>query len=204
VLLLTQSHDGIVVLRVGGPVGAGDAPALVCAVGEAVAAAPGGVVVDLALADPVDAQAVAALRSATRDPAVTVVGSPPALSVDTRPEIVVEYGPHGPAQARAAVERWSTALGAELMCDDLKLIVSELVTNAVRYGAPPVRVAVAADAVTVTVTVVDGSPGRPLRREPGVEAENGRGLLLVDLLCAEHGVRDEPPGKAVWAAVRRP
>jgi anti-sigma regulatory factor (Ser/Thr protein kinase) len=200
VLLLTLSHDDVVVLRVGGPVEAGDAPALTCAVGEAVAAAPGGVVLDLALADPVDEQARAALRSAARDPAVTVVGRP---GGDVRSEVLVDHGPHGPAQARAAVERWTAALGAQGLCEDLKLIVSELVTNAVRYGAPPVRVAVAADEATVTVTVADGSPGRPLRRDPGADAENGRGLLLIDLLAVEHGVREEPPGKAVWAAVTR-
>ena len=43
----------------------------------------------------------------------------------------------------------------------------------------------------------------PARREPGEEAEGGRGMLLVDLLTDDHGVRTDPPGKAVWARLRR-
>lgn len=118
-------------------------------------------------------------------------------------EVLVEHGPHGPGQARAAVAGWAREVGAERMCDDLTLIVSELVTNAVRHGEPPVRVTVSADDRTVTVTVVDGSPSGPVPRSAGTEAESGRGLLLIDLLAAEHGVKPEPPGKAVWAALQR-
>jgi anti-sigma regulatory factor (Ser/Thr protein kinase) len=115
----------------------------------------------------------------------------------------VDHGPQGPAQARSAVERWAHAVGVGRLCDDLVLIVSELVTNAVRHGAPPVRVEVQADDRTVTVSVVDAAPGQPQRRTPSADAEGGRGLLLIDLLAAEHGVRPDPPGKVVWAALAR-
>lgn len=222
-LLLTQSHDEVVVLRIGGPVQAEDAPVLERAVDAARAHAPGGVVIDLAHAEPLDPAAADALRRAVhrRDGGPTAVAGAPVPELDahpdvdhalqglrspadaTRPEVLVEHGPKGPSQARAAVERWARDIGADGVCDDLKLIVSELVTNAVRYGRPPVRVAVAADDDTITVTVVDGDPGRPVARTADDDAEGGRGLLLLDLLSAEHGVRDEPPGKAVWAAVTR-
>lgn len=117
--------------------------------------------------------------------------------------VAVEHGPSGPAQARAAVAGFVRDVGVERLADDLVLIVSELVTNAVRYGAPPVRLEVDADDDAVTVTVVDAAPARPVRRPVSTSAEGGRGLLLIDLLAAEAGVRSEPPGKAVWAAVRR-
>lgn len=117
--------------------------------------------------------------------------------------VVVDHGPHGPGQARAAVDAWAREVGAERLRDDLTLIVSELVTNAVRYGAPPVRVEVTADDATVTVAVRDSAPGRPEARSPGTDAEGGRGLLLIDLLALEHGVSLDPPGKAVWAALPR-
>ncbi|MFP5220175.1 MAG: ATP-binding protein [Actinomycetes bacterium] len=118
-------------------------------------------------------------------------------------EVQVEHGPHGPGQARSAVTSWAREVGAERMSDDLSLIVSELVTNAVQHGAPPVRVTVSADDRTVTVSVVDASPQGPVPRSAGPEAEDGRGLLLIDLLAVEHGVTPEPPGKAVWAALPR-
>ena len=120
-----------------------------------------------------------------------------------RHEVVVEHGEHGPRQAREAVEHWARRSGVERLADDLVLIVSELVTNAVRYGAPPVRVEVALGDDLVTVAVVDAAPQRPAVRQAGHDAEGGRGLLLIDLLAAEHGVRADPPGKAVWAALPR-
>lgn len=123
--------------------------------------------------------------------------------VGRRHEVVVDHGPHGPGQARAAVDAWARAVGADRLCDDLTLIVSELVTNAVRYGAPPVSVEVTADDATVTVAVRDGAPGSPVPRTPDPDAEGGRGLLLIDLLSLEHGVSADPPGKAVWAALPR-
>jgi hypothetical protein len=115
----------------------------------------------------------------------------------------IEHGPLGPAQARAAVAAWSdgSALGAH--CDDLLLIVSELVTNAVLHGAPPVRVEVVTDERTVTVSVVDGARTAPQRRTAGAAAESGRGMLLVDLLSADSGVRPAAQGKAVWACLPR-
>ncbi len=126
-----------------------------------------------------------------------VVGS------EQRHQVLVEHGPQGPRQARSAVETWARQAGAERLCDDLMLIVSELVTNAVRHGAPPVRLEVSLDARTVTVSVVDAAPAAPVARVADSAAEGGRGLLLIDLLSAEHGVRPEPPGKAVWAALSR-
>ncbi|HVM28610.1 MAG TPA: ATP-binding protein [Mycobacteriales bacterium] len=116
---------------------------------------------------------------------------------------VVDPGPHGPRQARAAVQRWARDAGAERLCDDLMLIVSELVTNAVRYGAPPVRVEVAVEDRTITVAVRDDDPVAPVPKDADADAEGGRGLLLIDLLALEHGVRSEPPGKTVWAALAR-
>lgn len=118
--------------------------------------------------------------------------------------VTIDHSVHGPAQARRAVAECAAALGlAEEQGEDLLLVVSEMVTNAVRHGAPPVELEVVADDDTVVIAVTDSSPRRPQPRPPDTEAEGGRGMALVDVLCAAHGVRPQPPGKSVWAAVRR-
>lgn len=120
-----------------------------------------------------------------------------------RREVRVEHGPLGPRQARQAVQAWADDIGLGAKVDDLLLLVSELVTNAVRYGSPPVRVEVVADARTVTLGVEDGTAERPVGRQTSDDAEGGRGLLLLSLLSTDHGVRPEPPGKVVWASLPR-
>jgi hypothetical protein len=99
-----------------------------------------------------------------------------------------------------------------------ELIVSELVTNAVRAsagltgsrragrwvpGTPPVRLWLASDRRRVLIRVWDASDRHPAPQHPGPEAESGRGLLLVESLSAEWG--SYPPersgGKVVWALI---
>ena len=118
--------------------------------------------------------------------------------------LLLDHGLQGPAQARSAVAECAAQLGLGADADDLLLVVSELVTNAVRYGAPPVRLEVSVEDDAVLVCVVDGSPRPPQPRTADEDAEGGRGMTLVDLLSLAHGVRPQPPGKAVWASLPRP
>ena len=108
-----------------------------------------------------------------------------------------------PSAARSAVADVAEALGIGALCDDLALVITELVTNAVRYADPPLEVEIEATSEQVIVGVVDGSPGRPHARPHSDDAEGGRGLRLVDLLATETGVRPQPPGKTMWAALAR-
>jgi len=92
-------------------------------------------------------------------------------------------------------------LAAETM-DTALLLVTELVTNAVRHGGDPVHVQVTDQPEHVRVDVMDGGSGVPVRLS-GVDpwAESGRGLLLVDLLANGWGTGPgcQPgAGKSVW------
>jgi anti-sigma regulatory factor (Ser/Thr protein kinase) len=86
--------------------------------------------------------------------------------------------------------------------DDAELAVSELVTNAVRHGGPPIvlRLVVADDRVSIEVR--DGGSGRPVLRRPDADAMSGRGLALVRAVAEDWGVRQDGAGKVVHATLR--
>jgi anti-sigma regulatory factor (Ser/Thr protein kinase) len=88
--------------------------------------------------------------------------------------------------------------------DDAELLTSELVTNAVVHGAPPVTLAVECDTSSgMRVRVTDGSPRAPLPRAARPADVDGRGMALVDLLSAAWGAEPTEHGKEVWFLLRR-
>ncbi len=124
-------------------------------------------------------------------------------SASPRHRICLPHAASSPGLARAEVAEAAVRLGCTEISDELALVVSELVTNAVRHASPPVELEIEVSPDEVLVAVDDGSPGRPTSRAPADDAEGGRGLAMVDILSAETGVRPKPPGKTVWAALRR-
>jgi serine phosphatase RsbU (regulator of sigma subunit) len=80
-----------------------------------------------------------------------------------------------------------------------ELIVSELVTNALRYGRPPVQLRLIHDSQTLICEVFDSSSTAPHMRRARIFDEGGRGLLLVGQLAQRWGTRHLPTGKTVWA-----
>lgn len=84
----------------------------------------------------------------------------------------------------------------------VELVVSELVTNALRYGGGPVRLRLIVDqALGLICEVSDGSHTSPHLRRVGYEEEGGRGLFLVAQLTERWGTRYGPSGKTIWCAV---
>ncbi|MEU6487293.1 ATP-binding protein [Streptomyces sp. NPDC046887] len=83
----------------------------------------------------------------------------------------------------------------------VELLVSELVTNAVTHSPGGlVFFSLVCDAADkVRIEVADHSPGTPVVRHPGPDAENGRGMLLVSALASAWGTTPLPTGKQVWA-----
>jgi serine phosphatase RsbU (regulator of sigma subunit)/anti-sigma regulatory factor (Ser/Thr protein kinase) len=104
-------------------------------------------------------------------------------------------------EARSYVARELDRLGVDDMeaIETVKLLTSELVTNAVRHSSDNITVCVDRVDHLVRVTVVDTDPTIRLEPRPiEVEAEHGRGLQLVEALSTEWGVSAMAEGKQVW------
>ncbi|MFF9687924.1 SpoIIE family protein phosphatase [Streptomyces sp. NPDC014623] len=79
-----------------------------------------------------------------------------------------------------------------------ELVVSELVTNAIRYGSDPIRLRLIRDTALIC-EVFDGSSTAPHLRRARIFDEGGRGLLLVASLTERWGTRYTGTGKTIWA-----
>ncbi|MFF7313832.1 SpoIIE family protein phosphatase [Streptomyces sp. NPDC008137] len=79
----------------------------------------------------------------------------------------------------------------------IELVVSELVTNAIRYGQPPIRLRLIRDH-TLICEVSDTSSTAPHLRRARAFDEGGRGLLLVAQLTQGWGTRQTTKGKTIW------
>ncbi|KKD03021.1 SpoIIE family protein phosphatase [Streptomyces sp. WM6386] len=102
------------------------------------------------------------------------------------------------ADARQAATEQLTAWGLDEAGFVTELVVSELVTNAIRYGAPPIQLRLIRDR-TLICEVSDGSSTSPHLRRAHAYDEGGRGLLLVAQLTQRWGSRQTGAGKTIWA-----
>ena len=106
--------------------------------------------------------------------------------------------PAAVAGARKSAGEQLAAWGLEETAFATELIVSELVTNAIRYGAPPIQLRLICHD-TLICEVSDGSSTAPHMRRARVFDEGGRGLLLVAQVAQRWGSRQTPNGKTIWA-----
>ncbi|MGW1563570.1 SpoIIE family protein phosphatase [Streptomyces sp. NPDC002144] len=98
------------------------------------------------------------------------------------------------ARATRQVEDW----GLRDLAMTTELVVSELVTNAIRYAEPPIRLRLIRD-TKLTCEVADSSSTAPRLRHARSTDEGGRGLFLVAQLTGRWGARYTPQGKIIWA-----
>ncbi|MER5638023.1 SpoIIE family protein phosphatase [Kitasatospora sp. NPDC002227] len=102
------------------------------------------------------------------------------------------------AGVRATVAAQLASWGLEELAFSTELILSELVTNAIRYGSEPIRVRLLLDRGLIC-EVSDSSGTSPHLRYAAATDEGGRGLFLV-AQCSEHwGTRYTETGKVIWA-----
>ncbi|MCX5388807.1 SpoIIE family protein phosphatase [Streptomyces sp. NBC_00094] len=105
--------------------------------------------------------------------------------------------PEAVAIARAATRRQLTAWGLDELSLATELIVSELATNAVRYGTPPLTIRLIKGRA-LTCEVSDTSPVAPRLRHARTHDEGGRGLFICAELSQSWGVRYGDAGKTIW------
>ncbi|GAA1261576.1 hypothetical protein GCM10009677_11440 [Sphaerisporangium rubeum] len=91
------------------------------------------------------------------------------------------------------------------LTDDVLLVVGELLGNAVRHGAPPIRVSLWGTPRDFCVRVTDQGAEMPRLLHLDTEAVHRRGLAIVAALADEYGVNPLPggTGKTVWAKWKR-
>jgi serine/threonine-protein kinase RsbW len=104
-------------------------------------------------------------------------------------------------QAAEAIQGWEADLDDEVV-HTAGLVISELVTNAVRYaGCGQVSMEVRIIEAVLRVEVCDSNPVLPRPGFPDEHSENGRGLFLVAALTDRYGAEPTPTGKRCWAEI---
>jgi DNA-binding NarL/FixJ family response regulator len=104
------------------------------------------------------------------------------------------------AFAVAALEEWEVGD----IADDVLLVITELVNNAVTHAHTPCELRLSVSPVTLRIEVIDEGPGTPDPLPPSATRNHGRGLHLVDALTAAWGFEPiETGGKMVWAELLR-
>ncbi|MGI5371581.1 SpoIIE family protein phosphatase [Streptomyces iakyrus] len=101
-------------------------------------------------------------------------------------------------EVRASAMRWLSDRGLDETGFAAELILSELITNAIRHGAAPIRVRLLYGR-TLICEVSDASNTAPHLRRAASTDEGGRGLFLVAQLSQSWGTRYLPEGKVIWA-----
>ncbi|KUO21056.1 ATP-binding protein [Streptomyces dysideae] len=116
--------------------------------------------------------------------------------------------PRARALLHAVLGSWGTA---QEVLEDAELVLSELVTNALRVGVPSdrqvgVRITRSAEEGLLRLEVSDAGGGRPEVKEPGDDEACGRGLLLVEALAHRWGFEERAAGigKTVYAELKAP
>ncbi|MEU9984538.1 SpoIIE family protein phosphatase [Streptomyces sp. NPDC050856] len=140
----------------------------------------------------------ALLPAHPKDDVALLIARTRALGRDRVADWDVPFHPGAVAGVRAAAARKLEEWGLGDLAFTTELILSELITNAIRYGAAPVHVRLLHDR-GLTCEVADNSSTSPHLRYAATTDEGGRGLFLVAQLSERWGTRYTAHGKVIWA-----
>ncbi|MEU1518254.1 SpoIIE family protein phosphatase [Streptomyces sp. NPDC005811] len=120
------------------------------------------------------------------------------LSPDRVADWELPADPAAVAEARRTASRRLAEWELPELSFTTELVVSELVTNAIRYAAGPIRLRLIRER-SLVCEVFDGGATAPHLRHPRTTDEGGRGLLLVSQVTERWGTRFLGEGKIIWA-----
>jgi anti-sigma regulatory factor (Ser/Thr protein kinase) len=128
-----------------------------------------------------------------------------AATPDDRSTVVFDRNIENTGAART----WVTTFvdehhGGDALRDDAALVVSELVTNALRHGAGSVVLRASFNDGRLSIAVSDSGDALPEQLPIDAERIGGLGLHIVERVSGEWGVAPFPGGKAVWAVLADP
>ncbi|WP_089103533.1 SpoIIE family protein phosphatase [Streptomyces hyaluromycini] len=132
------------------------------------------------------------------DDVALIVARTRALGADRIAEWQVPADPAAVSEVRSRVTRQLADWGLDELSFTTELILSELVTNAIRHGRPPIGVRLLRDR-SLICEVSDASTTSPHLRYAASTDEGGRGLFLVAQMSERWGTRYTPAGKVIWA-----
>lgn len=113
--------------------------------------------------------------------------------------------PESVGGARQFTRRTLVSWGADGLEDDVRIVASELATNALLHARTRFTLTLTLDGDRLRLTMADGSATQPrMRRFNGTESTTGRGLRMVAELSHAWGVDKDGQGKAVWCEFRVP
>ena len=132
------------------------------------------------------------------DDAALLIARTRALPADRIASWDLPADPAVVADTRARAARQLAAWGLEEITFTTELLVSELVTNAIRHAHEPIQLRMILNGV-LSCEVFDGSSSAPQLRRADRYDEDGRGLMLVAQLAERWGTRHNEAGKIIWA-----
>jgi anti-sigma regulatory factor (Ser/Thr protein kinase) len=123
---------------------------------------------------------------------------PPSATRERLASCRLRRDPAQVGQARQLVRETLARWGLYDQIDHTVLIISELVTNALRHGAGTITIQLSRAGHDLRIEVHDHGPGRPDRRHAGTGDEGGRGLEVIDGLVSmydgQRGCTDDDAG----------
>lgn len=112
-------------------------------------------------------------------------------------------------QARAIVRELLREWQLDAMADEVTLLLSELMTNAVQActagpDGPEIVATIRLAGTVLLLEIWDASPAPPVVQEADLTSESGRGLLMIEVMSTRWGHHQQDGGKVVWCEVALP